>query len=147
MRSALSALSLCGAPFLGALFLGALLPVPCAAQRLSVEAARARIEHISNLRGHESAEEALTHARRAVRRAQQLLIAGDDASAARALQIADAALVLADRLAAASRARQALADVQEQKRLAHVRTRAAREALERAIRQRDEGRAASGSGG
>lgn len=109
------------------------------AQDLDVRVAqlRERIERIENARGHDAAEDAIAHARRAIRSARQADQAHEPSVRARALRIADAALVLGDRLAARERARHALADARERKRAATRRSRAAREALERSIALRD----------
>lgn len=99
-----------------------------------VDALRARAHRIEEGRGAESAADALAHARRALRAASR----GEDSRARRrALSIADAALILADRLAARARARSALEETRERKRVAARRARAAREALERAIAERE----------
>ncbi|MCB9595783.1 MAG: hypothetical protein H6719_23880 [Sandaracinaceae bacterium] len=103
----------------------------------TVEALRERVEHVEAQRGHEVAADAVAHARRALASVERLVAAGDAAGARRARGIADAALVLADRLAARERARHALADARERKLAAHRRAGVAREALERAVRLRD----------
>ncbi|MEZ4339393.1 MAG: hypothetical protein R3B82_22450 [Sandaracinaceae bacterium] len=117
---------------------GLLCAAPVFAQDApSIADLRERVARVEGQRGHEAAADALAHARRAIRSADQLAATDPDGSA-RARAIADAALVLADRLAARERARSALADARERKRAATRRTQVAREALERTMRQRDE---------
>ncbi len=121
--------------------LGALLGLatPAAAQDApSIDDLRERVARVEGQRGHEAAADAIAHARRAIQSADRLAPT-DPAAATRARAIADAALVLADRLAARERARHALADARERKRAATRRGQVAREALEAAMRQRDAG--------
>jgi hypothetical protein len=92
-----------------------------------------RADAIENDRGADAASDALSHARRALGAARH---APTPEARARALDIAEAAVTLADRLAARARARVALAQVQAQLREAETRSRAAREALEHAMQER-----------
>lgn len=97
---------------------------------------RERMERVQNDRGHDAAEDALGHAARAIRAALRADREGQPGVALRALEIADAAITLADRLAARERARHALADARERKRTATRRAAAARTALESGIERR-----------
>jgi len=106
-------------------------PVP------SADALRERLSRVENQRGHEVAEDALAHARRALGGAIRAAAAGQTVESRRALAIAESAIVLADRLTARERARRALAEARERKRAAHRRAAAAREALERSVERRD----------
>lgn len=101
-----------------------------------LEALRARARQIEGRFGAAAAEDALGHARRALRAAQSSERSGSTDAAERALDIADAALILADRLAARREARRDLRAARAARQRAHVRARAAREALERVQRER-----------
>ena len=118
----------------------ALLPAGALAQDAppSADDLRARLTRIEQERGHEAAESALDHARRALRASARAESTGDVGAASRARSIADAALVLADRLAARERAQRAVAEARERKAAAHRRAAAAREALQAALAQREE---------
>lgn len=123
------------------------LPAGAAAQDAppSAEDLRARVARVERQRGHEAAESALDHARRALRASARAESSGDAAAAGRARAIADAALVLADRLAAQARAQRAVAEARERKAAAHRRAASARDALQAAVAQREEAPAPYGS--
>jgi len=97
---------------------------------------RERLARIGEQVGADAADPALAHARRAMRAARDARRQGDVAGAERALAIADAALILADRLAAQRRARLALDEARSREREANARAEAARDALAQALVER-----------
>ncbi|MGE0785032.1 MAG: hypothetical protein AB7S26_05035 [Sandaracinaceae bacterium] len=102
-----------------------------------IDELRVRARRLEEVRGHEAAEDALQHARRAILTARDAARRNDAAGFERAIAIAQAALTLADRAAARRRAHDALEAARVERTAAETRAEAAREALSRAIRDRD----------
>lgn len=92
-------------------------------------ALEARISELSRQAGATAANGAVDHATRALATAREAVTANDEARARRALSIADAAVLLAERQAARARAVAALATSTQARAAAEARARAAREAL------------------
>lgn len=101
-----------------------------------IEELRERARGLEEVRGHDAANDALEHARRALIAARVARREGRERAAERSVRIAEAALTLADRLAGRRRAHLALEQAREREEAARARAATAREALEAALRER-----------